>query len=559
MKKSSEKTKVLESLGWSDSNQSNFFDFNKNHIGDRFKGTFTIKKIKSKWFWYFKFSNDKISPRTKYLCSCDDIGNSKTSFNHATQIFLEKVNISFANKNVIEPNLSKYIDEYIKKCMIDGGLVYKENLKGNSELTSKDDVVRTKNIKTMTRRVRMLSELKEYCIENKIKTIELSKNDFRNTYRDYLTHIKDRKKKNRDGESKSNNKLARSTVKLHLQTIRMFFNWMVEPKDMGGKGLIKQHHITIDYQNYLLKEFYGDPSTHNRIYNDFSLKNYETASEDCIKYIREVWNLYCKYDGDREKIREERLSYNKKMSDGTYSGVIHKNQPKNLIVMGDIVYFISLLQLRYGFRISEILDSYRNVDVWEEHASNKSTQMSSYFRKVEGEGEERDYYILEIKNSKKKDRLVPIVDNIWSWHEPPKNVNSIHIPSKGKVKERWETNIIDVIFEIFYPYEHPKTFPSPNQSEKPNKGYSNTYYLNLFKEKCVNDNQYNWEKYGITTTHNLRSYFVSYMFSKSASIELVCRISGHSYQTAHKFYQRINTKMLKNQLDINSIKNILRK
>ena len=164
-----------------------------------------------------------------------------------------------------------------------------------------------------------------------------------------------------------------------------------------------------------------------------------------------------------------------------------------------------------------------------------------------------------IKNSKKKDRLVPIVDNIWSWYEPPKNVNSIHIPSKEKVKERWETNIIDVIFEIFYPYEHPKTFPSPNQSEKPNKGYSNTYYLNLFKEKCVNDNQYNWGKYGITSTHNLRSYFVSYMFSKSASIELVCRISGHSYQTAHKFYQRINTKMLKNQLDINSIKNILRK
>ena len=557
--KSVEKTEVLSKLGWSETNQSNFFDYSKNQISEELKGTFTIKKTKGRWFWYFKFSSTKISPRTKYLCSCDDLGNQKTSFNHATQIFLEKVNISFANKNVIEPNLSKYINEYILKCMEDGGLEWKKNFQNDVELTPKEDTVRTKNIKTMTRRVRMLTEFSKYCIDNKIKTIELSKNNFRSYYRNYLEYIKNRKKKNRIGKEKSNNTLVRSTVKLNLQTIRMFFNWMIEPKDMGGKGLLKQHHITIEYQNYLLKEFYGEPSSHNRIFDDFSLKNYETASEDCIKYIREIWNLYCKYGGDREIIREERFSYNKKMKDGTYSGVIHKNQPKNLIVMGDIVYFISLLQLRYGFRISEILDSYRNVDSWEQYAVNKSTQMSSYFRKVEGDGDERDYYVIEIKNSKKKDRLVPIIDNIWSWNQPPKNVTSTHIPSKGKVKERWETNIMDVIFEIFYPSEHARTFPSPNFSEKPNKGYSNTYYLNLFKEKCVTDTQYNWEKYGISTTHNLRSYFVSYMFSKSASIELVCRISGHSYQTSHKFYQRINTKMLKNQLDINSIKNILTK
>ena len=559
MIRNTKKTEKLIELGWSEANQINFFDFSKNHIGTELKGTFTIKQTKGKWYWYFKFSSNKISPRTKYLCCCDNIGNQKTSFNHATQIFLEKVNVSFANKNVIEPNLSKYIDEYILKCMNDGGLQWKENKSSGLELTPIDNNVRSKNIKTMIRKVRVLTEFAQYTQKYKIKTIELSKNDFRAVYRAYLEYLKNRTKKNRSGLEQSKNHLGRATVKLHLQSIRMFFNWMVQPKDMGGKGLIKQHHITIEYQNYLLNEFFGEVISHNRIFDDFSLQNYETASEDCIKYIREIWNLYCKYDGNRNKIREERLSYNLKMKDGSFSGKVQTNQPKNLIVMSDIVYFISLLQLRYGFRISEVLDSYRNVGSWEEYAVNRSTQMSSYFRKVDGDGDERDYYILEIRNSKKKDRLVPIVDNIWSWNKPPQYVTSTHIPSKGKVKERWETNIIDVIFEIFHPSDHPKTFPSPNLSEKPNKGYSNTYYLNLFKEKCVTDSQYNWQRYGIATTHNLRSYFVSYMFSKSASIELVCRISGHSYQTAHKFYQRINTKMLKNQLDINSIKNILTK
>ena len=116
--------------------------------------------------------------------------------------------------------------------MIDGGLVYKENLKGNSELTSKDDVVRTKNIKTMTRRVRMLSELKEYCIENKIKTIELSKNDFRNTYRDYLTHIKDRKKKNRDDEG--------------------VISWMEEFINKNKKTFADKYEFDVIYRKFMM-------------------------------------------------------------------------------------------------------------------------------------------------------------------------------------------------------------------------------------------------------------------------------------------------------------------
>ncbi len=76
----------------------------------------------------------------------------------------------------------------------------------------------------------------------------------------------------------------------------------------------------------------------------------------------------------------------------------------------------------------------------------------------------------------------------------------------------WETNIVDVIFELFYPKEHAKTFPSPNLNEKPNKGYSNNWYMNLFKERLVNSEDCNWKKYGIQSSHHLRSYFVSYMF-----------------------------------------------
>ena len=150
--------------------QEQFFQFANKIIGDTFKGTFTIKQVKNRWFWYYKFSNNKISPRTKYLCSCDvELEKSQTSFQHANQIFLEKINHNFSNKNVIEPLLSKYIKEYIEICIKDGGLEYKKR-GSHFVLTYNDDIETKRNIGTMKRRVITLNEFNLFCIEKKIKT-----------------------------------------------------------------------------------------------------------------------------------------------------------------------------------------------------------------------------------------------------------------------------------------------------------------------------------------------------------------------------------------------------
>lgn len=561
MKRNLERTKALKLYGWTQNEQKLFFRHTNQIIGDKFKGTFTIRKIKGKWFWYYKFSSDRITPRIKYLCGCEMKENTnETSFQHATQIFLEKININFSNNNIIKLNLGKYIDEFLEICMKDGGLMYKIKGKGKNQyqaVVKNDNVTYTKNSSTMRRRVLVLKEFKEYCLEKNIKTSSIGEQEkFRIIYKDYFELLKSRKKKNRNGLEVSKSSLSRSTIKLHLQSIRMFIEWLVKSESEYGRGLFKENPISTDYLNLLLNNSFGkNQNDTQRLFDDFSKTNYEKSLEECQNYIRKIWNLYCKYKGNREKIREERFSYNEKLKDGSLSGKKHKNQPKELIVMSDVVFFVSFIQLGYGTRITEILQSYRNREGWKKHQNN--TEVSSYFTKEKGEDEEMDYYKLNIINSKKKDRTVPINDVIYSWNEPPTGVT--YRKTDYEKYDQFETNIIDVIFELFYPKEHVKTFPSPNRIEKNDKGYSTNYYLNLFKEKLVKSEEYNWESRGIKSTHHLRSYFISYLCSKKdVKMESIITITGQSANTVMKYYIRFNTRDMLDTLAKIDLKTVIR-
>ena len=554
----SKREKKIKEYGWSENSQSQFFQFAEQIIGEDYKGSFTIKEVKGRWFWYYQFSSTKIKPRLKYLCSCDvNTKINQSSFQHATQVFLEKINHNFSNKELIEPLLSKYITEYINICMKDGGLSLERKGSYLALIHSSND--NKKNFSTMKRRVKVLDEFKLYCDERKLKTIDVSKNEeFRVVIKDYLILLKERKKKKRDGGEVGDKQLSRATLKLHLQSIRMFLNWVCKPKSENGRGLLKQHSITTDYQNFILNDEVGEVKREQRIFEDFSKKNYEKVLGDCQDYIGKTWRLYCKNKGDRKKIREDRFSYNEKLKDGTLSGRKHTNQPKEMIVMSDVVFFVSFIQLGYGTRITEILQSFRNYDMWEQNAVNTDTQVSSYFSRVEGDNGELDYYHLHIRNSKKKSRTIPITDWIYSWDKPPLNVSHKTITYKDG-KERYDTHIIDLIFEVFYPREHAKTFPSPNQKEKPNLGYSNNWYMNLFKKRLVNSEDCNWKKYGIKSSHHLRAYFVSYMFLQDVRIEDVIEITGHSYSTAMGYYRMVNSEMMRNTLSHRDLRTILNK
>jgi hypothetical protein len=328
----------------------------------------------------------------------------------------------------------------------------------------------------------------------------------------------------------------------------------VKPIEEDGRELFKEHLITLEYQTHLIKSIVGETSS-KLDYIDFKQSNYDLCVKESATFIRDVWIEYCKNEGDLEPIREQRLSYIHKTKEGGIKGSIQKNQPKNQIIMSDIVYFISLLQLRYGFRISEILHSYRNKEYWK--ANKQDNLQSSYFREVT-DGDDY-YYVLEIRNSKLKNRSVPIEETIWSWNKPPFNIKSI-AKTNPKGETHYETNIIDVIFALF-----PKstlTFPSPNFHTKKDKGYSTNYYLNLFKEKMVNDESdggLGWGSYGINSSHHLRAFFISYMLRKKGVLPLdVCEITGHNLNTMMRYYTRVSEESKRNTLQKSKLRDILK-
>ena len=87
-------------------------------------------------------------------------------------------------------------------------------------------------------------------------------------------------------------------------------------------------------------------------------------------------------------------------------GRYHKNQPADNPIGIDIVYFISLLQLRYGFRISEILKSFRTEEDMEKYGV--PVQMRSYFKK---DTQSDKTYLIYILNYKNRNRIFPIDEN----------------------------------------------------------------------------------------------------------------------------------------------------
>jgi hypothetical protein len=140
----------------------------------------------------------------------------------------------------------------------------------------------------MKRRVLTLNEFNLFCIERKIKTIDSGKGEeFRVVMKEYLLKLKSRSKKGRNGDEVGKNQLSRATLKLHFQSVRMFLNWLATPKSEDGKGILKQHHISVDYQNFLLNSEMGEVKNKQRIFEDFSKKNYEKVLTDCqnISYL----------------------------------------------------------------------------------------------------------------------------------------------------------------------------------------------------------------------------------------------------------------------------------
>ncbi len=452
-----------------------FFKTTHKLLRTEYYGSFLLRKVKDKWYWYYRLGAAS-KKRDKYLCPVDvDNTNGLTSFQYAGEILLEKLKDRFTISTRDKRYLAPYIDLYL------------------------DSINKTTAIKSTTKKgtYTATKDFKQYCIDNNIRLNIVPSNEMKQVYKDYMQHLYERQ-------------MARSTIKMYAQKVRYFLEWLVKDKLVGGLELFPSQPLTVELQRTLLDEVCGyiPPRQIKQFHNDY----YEAVYKDCYERIREIWNSYCDSGGRIPRIKDK-------------NGKI--NQPPHFLGR-DITYFISFFQLRYGMRVSEIFYAYRNLDVYNNfHLKHHPYEMASYFEKT------ADGWVLRIRNSKGKNRNVPISDTVRSYRKPP--IPATKVRKSGKWY--WDTPLVEVVFELF-PQSY-YAFPSPNHIDKPSGRRSLTYYMNTFKEELVIKR--GWDKYGINTSHNLRSLFISYAVRQDDITPLeISTITGHTLFTMEKYYIQEN-------------------
>tara|TARA_B110000305_G_C19397882_1_gene618462 strand:- start:39 stop:1550 length:1512 start_codon:yes stop_codon:yes gene_type:complete len=474
---------IKELYGWNETLEK-YSISTTPQLKKEFPGSFRVKKHKGKYFWYYRLSND-VKGRDKYLCSVEpnDLEPNQTSFEYAVGILMEKLRSKF----VMGIRNKSYLHTYI--------IPFKEFIDEDKYLTS--------SVKSGRRNT--IDRFGSWSKNEGVRLNIVPTNEMKNVFLKFIKFLE-------------NNGLQKSSIKAQLQIVRYFLNWLCEDKLLDGAELFPSHPISLNLQNELLKKHI---KTIPRETKSFKNSYYTEGYEMCSKKIQTIWQGYCENLGRLDRIRDK-------------NGKI--NQPPHMIGR-DIVYFISYLQIRMGFRLSEVFYSYRNRDVYNDfHIPNYPNEMASYWEKSE------DGWIIHIKKSKNKDRSVPFIDTIRSWVIPPSEeilkVSKCVLDKKGNPLY-WDTPFIDVCMELF-PNSY-YLFPSPNQKNHSNSKRSKTYYMNEFKVEMVLKN--GWDKLGINSSHDLRRFFISHSITNDKlSPFKISQITGHNINTMEKFYIRDNMK-----------------
>jgi len=438
-------------------------------------GSFSLrlKKGYDKYYWYFQYSTTQKKNRVKYLCSTFKGENDEgfNSFQICLKVLNEKFENNFRPQLFDSTPLSVLIDEYI-------GEIIKEE--------QSDEGRKYETTQSMKNGV---SRFRDYCLKEKVTLRDVKdEKPLKEHIKSYLEMMKDRD-------------LSFNTIRTYMKHIRGFIEWLC---DEDGKDLVKNNPITSKW----IRKIYppnkiekGGIGVRNTSYSD---DGYDKMFQCCSHKINELWNQFCK-DG-----------WNRK----------NTNQPMG--VGSDVVYFVSLFQLFGGFRLGEILCSYRNVEDWNIRRDKKNS--SSYWEKRKG------VWFLYIDNYKGVTSSVPFDLKIRSWVKPP---NWVGKPTKLNRKGEpfyYDTPLVEICMEMFRISSF--LFSSPNYRTQTNKHYGKTYYGNLFKQRMSNKGVggEGWEKYGVFTSHNLRGYFITKGINKGMSLEKLSQLSRHLPSTLWKYY-----------------------
>lgn len=493
-------------FGWNKILEDSFKSITKQN------GVFLIKKTTKKnkksqvvgeyFYWYWKFSSiyNPLNKREIFLCKAEE-----DSFQKAVDIVYEKLQKGSVGKRN-KTNLSTYIQEYFKVL---------------DEEVERD--IYKRSHKTIERMKKGVSDFGKFATDNKIKLSILTTENLLSVMKDYTIELKTREQKNNPRKN-----LAHSTIKIYLSDVRRYFDFLTSSNDyeFSGKNLFKEHRFTYKVQKVIFKEICGDEkkSVQPRFEEDY----YKSLYTDCKDKVRYIWTYYIEHG------RVIPVGY------FTKNGAYKENKP-SYFIGNDIVYFCSLIQLSIGCRISEILYAHRSREAFHESRKRnniRANEMGSFFEKT-SKG-----YELHIFNSKGKSRVIPIRDTIWNWNTRPPISSDKYTFVEGHkdIEERYETNIVEVILELFKPHDSYYAFPTTfvnTKKVKPrelkNSPRSLNHFMNTFKKLAV---LHNWTDIGVKTSHDLRKLFISFMVSKKIPMQDVALITGQSISTIQKYYLR---------------------
>ena len=331
-------------------------------------------------------------------------------------------------------------------------------------------VERTK--KTTQDLIYHMKTFREFVERKNLSLSDCVKVEFGNDIISYVSELKLRYKPN--------------TVKRHLTSVKMFLNDLVQPK--SGKPLIPSHPIT---PLFLKRNFSFRKEPISEIQNFYSEEVYNLMFNLCGQKVREVWGSYLK--------------------EGIHS-----------VKTSDLVYFVSLLQLNYGFRIGELLDSYRSEELFRRFYSGKGG-----FSFIEKDEDELNYTFQIF--TKNRMGMVYVDYGIFSWNPPPEDVPHRRLSSEEFKTQPFVFNVVEVMIRLFSNKTHLISL-------------DRTSYFKLFKEVMVETEGFG--KYGISTTHDLRDMCINYLIhTKGYSPTEISKLTRHSIQTMETYYLHRNKRI----------------
>ena len=496
------KSQLKELYGYSPTEERLMYKYNPSIP----RGNFIIfKNKKGIHYWYFQLGikRPQDTTRMKYITKCYEGKNQdgETSFEVCIQKLIQKVGDNFTKKIQTNTKVSTLCDEFI------GTILLEERDRTNRKQET------TSSIKNGVR------QFKEWLLLRDTRLNEiLDPRKLKDIVKEYLNHLGERKSQS------GKQGLSHNTKRTYLKQVRYFFEWC-EDEDIG-KGILPSNPITRDFCKKILPPSHQERTGVSERNFMYESQWYDKMYNSCVKKVRDLWSEFIEHGHSRT----------------------HTNQP--LGVGSDIVWFGSLFQLDSGFRIGEVLKSYRSRDYFLHSQDRMNNSSYTYW-------DYRDDTWNLFMYWKGKESVVPITTQIRSWKKPKFDGIKYREGGTGKSKY-WDTNIVDVCLKMFR--DSPFLFSSPMRKRNKLGHYSQTQYSTNFKNilSCKGEYSMGWERYGVFTSHDLRDYFITHKLNSGFSIEDVSSITRNSIQTIEKYYLRMDIKgQLKRQKKLDSTRKIL--